>query len=273
MMNNPLIITCAVVGAELSKKDSPYLPTTPEEIALAAKEAVDAGAGIIHLHVRDQNGLPTQQVDVFKAVTEKIRSQCDCIIQYSTGGAVGTPLKARCAPLVLKPDMASLSMGTMNFGPDIFENTEETIRSISKAIKENKVMPELEIFDLGMMDTLDRLLKNGDIPESFHVNFVLGVPGGAGGDIRNLICLADRLPSGQTWTVSGIGRFQLPLCACSVTMGGHVRVGFEDNIYFKKGELAVSNAQLIERIVRIAREFDRSVATVDQSRKILGLKG
>ena len=157
-MNKPLIITCAIVGAELSKEDCPHLPTTPEEIADSAQQAVEAGARIIHLHVRDEQGNPTQRLDIFEDVTKRIRRQCHCILQYSTGGAIGTPVEERCAPLKLKPEMATLSMGTMNFGPDVFENREHTIRDISLAIQKNNVMPELEIFDCGMMDTLDRYL-------------------------------------------------------------------------------------------------------------------
>jgi 3-keto-5-aminohexanoate cleavage enzyme len=271
MMANPLIVTCAVVGAELSKEDYPHLPTTPEEIAESARGAVDAGASIIHLHVRDEEGEPTQRVDVFSEVTEKIRERCECIIQYSTGGAVGTPLDQRCAPLKLKPDMASLSMGTMNFGPDIFENSETTIRAISEAIQENGVMPELEIFDYGMMDTVDRFLAKGFIPEKFHVDFVLGVAGGMSGEIKNLVLLTERLRAGQTWTVAGVGKFHLPLSAHGIAMGGHVRVGIEDNVYYRKGELAQSNAQLVERVVRIAKELDRTIADVKEARAILGL--
>lgn len=271
MTISPLIITCAIVGAELSKKDYPFLPMTPEELAESARGAVEAGATIVHLHVRDEEGKPSQRIDIFKKVTKKIRQHCECIIQYSTGGAVGTPLDERCAPMKLKPDMATLSMGTMNFGPDIFENTENTIRTISRAIQENGVMPELEIFDCGMMDTVDRYLKKGFIPEKFHVDFVLGVPGGMSGEIKSLILLKDRLSPGQTWTVAGSGRFQLPLSAHAIAMGGHVRVGIEDNIYYRKGELVKSNAQLVERVVRIAKELERPVATVKQTREILGL--
>jgi 3-keto-5-aminohexanoate cleavage enzyme len=271
MMTNPLIITCAAVGAELSKDDYPYLPTTPEEIAESVKGAVDAGASIIHLHVRDEAGKPTQRVDIFAEVTEKIRERCECIIQYSTGGAVGTPLDQRCAPLKLKPDMATLSMGTMNFGPDIFKNSEATIQAISEAIQANGIMPELEIFDYGMMDTVDRFLDKGFIPEKFHVDFVLGVPGGMSGEIRNLILLKERLRAGQIWTVAGLGKFQLPLSSHAVAMGGHVRVGIEDNIYYRKGELAQSNAQLVERVVRVAKELDRGIASVQQAKEMLGL--
>jgi 3-keto-5-aminohexanoate cleavage enzyme len=271
MTDTPLIITCPVVGAELTKEVYPSLPITPEEIAEAAQGAVEAGASIIHLHVRDEEGKPTQRTDVFETVTKKIRDRCDCILQYSTGGAVGTPLEERCGPVKLKPDMATLSMGTMNFGPDIYENTENTIRTISHFIQENGVMPELEIFDYGMMETVERFERKGLLPEKYHIDFVLGVPGGMTGDIRNLILLRDRLNPGQTWTVAGVGRYQLPLSTHAIAMGGHVRVGIEDNIYYRKGEPATSNAQLIERVVRIAEEFGRAVADVEETRKILAL--
>ena len=271
MPDDRLMITCAVVGAELVKEEYPYLPLTPEEIAESARGAVEAGASIIHLHVRDEQGEPSQRVDIFREVTDRIRERCECILQYSTGGAVGTPLDERCAPLKLKPDMATLSMGSINFGPDIFENTEKTIRTIADAIQANGVMAELEIFDYGMMDTVDRFLKEGFLPGRFHVNFVLGVPGGMSGEIKNLILLKDRLRPDQTWTAAGVGRFQLPLSAHAIAMGGHVRVGIEDNIYYRKGEMVTSNAQLVERVVRIAKQLERPVATVQQAREMLGL--
>jgi len=271
MRDNPLVITCAVVGAELTRDDFPNLPTTPEEIAETSKEAVGAGAHIIHLHVRDEGGRPSQRIDIFEDVTNRIRERCGCIVQYSTGGAVGTPVEERIAPLRLKPEMATLSMGTMNFGADIFENNEDTICAISKAIQENNVMPELEIFDCGMMGTLDRYLKKGYIPERFHVDFVLGVPGGMGGEVTDLVFLVNRLKPGQTWSVAGAGRFQLPLSAHAIAMGGHVRVGFEDNIYYSRGVHSTSNAQMVERVVRIARELERPVATLEEAKEILGL--
>ncbi len=271
MTSTPLIISCPVVGAELTREVYPALPLTADEIADAASDAVRAGASIIHLHVRDEEGRPTQRVDVFETVTQKIRKRCDCILQYSTGGAVGTPLEERCAPVRLKPDMATLSMGTMNFGPDIYENMEKTILTIGNAITENGVMPELEIFDFGMMEATERFLEKGHIPEKFHVDFVLGIPGGMSGEIRNLVSLVDRLKPGQSWSVAGVGRYQLPLSVHAMTMGGHVRVGIEDNIYYRKGEPASSNAQLVERVVRIAKELDRPVATVAQAREMLDL--
>ena len=162
-------------------------------------------------------------------------------------------------------------MGTMNFGSDIFENSELTIETIAKAIQEYGIMPELEIFDCGMMETANRLIKNGCIQEKFHVDFVLGVAGGMGGDVNNLVLLVNRLNSGQSWSVAGAGRFQLPFTAHAVAMGGHVRVGLEDNIYYRKGELVKSNAQLVERVVRIAKEMERPIATINQAREILRL--
>ena len=272
MARNPLIITCALVGAELSRIGYPYLPLTPDEIATAAEEAVAAGATILHLHVRDEQGRPSQKAEIFAEVSAKIQSRCDCILQYSTGGAVGTPLVERCAPLQLRPEMATLSMGTMNFGAEIYENSEATISAIAAAMKANGIIAELEIFDLGMLESVDRLAARGVLPGKFHIDFVLGVPGGMAASLRNLVLLVDRLPPGQTWTVAALGRQQLPFTAHAIAMGGHVRVGIEDNIYYRKGELAQSNAQLVARAVRLADELLRPVASVREARAILGLQ-
>ncbi|KJS03182.1 MAG: 3-keto-5-aminohexanoate cleavage protein [Desulfobulbaceae bacterium BRH_c16a] len=271
MTTEPLIITCAVVGAELTREVYPDLPKSPDEIAVAAEQAVAAGASVIHLHVRDEAGRPSQRVDIFAEVSDKIRRRCDCILQYSTGGAVGTPLSERCAPLQLRPEMATLSMGTMNFGPEIYENSEETITAIAAAIQANGCMAELEIFDLGMLESIDRLAVKKILPEEYHIDFVLGVPGGMAGTFRNLALLVDRLTVGRTWSVAALGRQQLPLTTHGIAMGGHVRVGLEDNIYYRKGELAQSNAQLVARLVRLSVELERPVATVAEARKILGL--
>ncbi|MDH5757237.1 MAG: 3-keto-5-aminohexanoate cleavage protein, partial [Nitrospinota bacterium] len=223
MSDQPLVITAAVVGAEWTRKDTPYLPITPEEIAQSARRAVEAGAQVIHLHVRDEQGAPSQRVDIFEDVTERIRGLCDCVLQFSTGGAVGTPLADRIAPLSLKPQMGSLSMGTMNFGAAVFENSESTITAIAEAMKEHKVRAELEIFDFGMLDSVERYRKKGMVPERFHIQFVLGVPGGAGGAVENLTAMVGRLAPGQAWSVAGIGRWQTPLNAHAMAMGGHVR--------------------------------------------------
>jgi len=270
-MTDPLIISCALVGAELNREIYPPLPITPLEIARAAEEAVKAGAAIIHLHVRDKEGNPTQSKDVFREVSRQIHDRCDCILQYSTGGAVGTPLAKRCEPLDLKPEMATLSMGTMNFGAEIYENSEETITTIAGKIQEHGILPELEIFDYGMLESVDRFLAGNIIPKRFHIDFVLGIPGGMAATARNMVLLVDRLQENQSWSVAAVGRYQLPLTTQAITMGGHIRVGIEDNIYYRKGELATSNGQLVARMVRIAEELERPVATVAEAREILGL--
>jgi 3-keto-5-aminohexanoate cleavage enzyme len=271
MSPDKLIITCAVVGAELTREIYPDLPITPKEIAKSACKAVSAGASIIHLHVRDEQGQPSQRVDIFEEVTQRIKNHCDCIVQYSTGGAVGTSVEERCAPLALKPEMATLSMGTLNFGDEIFENTKSTICAISESIQKNGVMAELEIFDAGMLDSVESYIQNKFIPEKFHIDFVLGVPGGMAGTLRNLNFLVEGLKADQSWSVAGMGRYQLPLTTHAIAMGGHVRVGLEDNYYFRKGEPAKSNAQFVKRVVEIAKSLERPVATVPEARKILGL--
>ncbi|MCK5883533.1 MAG: 3-keto-5-aminohexanoate cleavage protein [Bacteriovoracaceae bacterium] len=272
MAGKPLIITCAVIGAEVNKEIYPYFPETTDALADAAADAAAAGASIIHLHVRDIDGNPTQDVATFKEVTEKIRERNkDVIIQYTTGGAAGTPLKLRCEPLTLRPEMATLSMGTLNFGPEIFENTEHIIKTIAADEVKYGVMPELEIFDYGMMEAVPKYVKKGWIPAKHHIDFVLGVPGGMSGTIHNLNMLVNMLPEGQTWCVAGVGRFQLPLTAHAIAMGGHVRVGLEDNMYFTKGVHAKSNAEFVARVARIALEMDRPVATPAETREILGL--
>lgn len=271
MMNNPLIISCALIGAELTRDAYPPLPLTPVEIGIAAEEAIKAGASIIHLHVRDEKGKPTQRVDVFHEASEEIKKRCDCIIQFSTGGALGTPLSERCAPLELKPEMATLSMGTMNFGDEVYENSKETIATIAQSIKKNNTVAELEIFDYGMLENVTALLAEDIIPAKFHIDFVLGIPGGMAATAYNLVILTNRLKEKQSWSVAAVGRHQLQLTTQAITMGGHIRTGIEDNIYYRKGELAKSNGQLVARMARIARELERPVARVSEAREMLKL--
>jgi len=260
---------CPVVGAELTRKHYPYLPITPDEIAEAAVGAVNAGATVIHLHVRDKDGKPSQRVDIFKQVTTKIRQRCDCIIEYSAGGAVGVSLEERCGPLYLKPEMASLSMGTMNFGKEIFENTVHTIETLARTMISNEITPEAEIFDFGMLETALRFSYRKLIPEKFHVGLGFGIPGGMAATIDNLAFMVNKLSFDQVWTAGAVGRFQLPITTHAIAMGGHVRVGIEDNIYYRRGQLAKSNAELIDRTVRIAKELERPIATIEQAREIL----
>lgn len=271
--SDPVIITCAITGAETTKQKQPALPVTPEEQAKAAKECIAAGASVIHLHVRDESGQPSQDVARFKDSIEAIRAAApDAIIQISTGGAIGESIDNRAAPLSLKPEMASLNLGTMNFGDEVFFNHPRDIVALASKMHQLGVVPELEIYEAGMLEGAFRLAHQGILRAPFNFQFVLGVPGGMSGDPRNLLHLVSLLPDGAHWGVAGVGRFQLPLAVQALTMGGHVRVGFEDNVYYRKGELARSNAQLIERVVRIARELDRSVATPAQAREILGVR-
>lgn len=271
---NPLIITAAITGAETTKEMNPVLPITPKEQAQSARECVEAGASVIHLHVRDKNGKPSQSLDDFRASIEAIRNACDpkTIIQISTGGAVGAPMEERIRPIVtMKPEMASLNIASMNFGDEVFLNEPKDVKKLAKHMEDLKVIPEIEIYDAGHIDIARKLLKDGLLSHPIHYQFVLGVPGGLSGEPRNLQFMVDSIDREDTWAVAGVGRYQLPLSIMSVVMGGHVRVGFEDNVFYHKGVLAKSNAEFVSRVVRIAKEFNRPVATPVVARKLLGV--
>jgi len=267
-----LIITAALTGAETTRELQPNLPLTPDELAEAAYECYKAGASIVHVHARDEEGNPTQDYEVYKEIKEKIEAKCNIIFQPSTGGAVHHSPEERLQPVELSPEMATLSTGTCNFGPDVFMNTQEYMDKFASMMKEKGVKPEIEVFERGMINNAMRLVKKGLVEEPLHFDFVMGVPGAITGELRDLIYMKESIPENATWTVAGIGRYELPLGVAAITLGGHVRVGFEDNIYYKKGEIAESNAQLVERIARISRELGREVATPDEARKILNLK-
>ena len=266
-----LIITAAICGAEVTKENNPAVPYTVEEIAREAYEAYKAGAAIIHLHVREDDGTPTQSKARFKACIDAIKAKCpDVIIQPSTGGAVGMTDLERLEPTELGIEMATLDCGTCNFGGDeIFVNTENTIKNFGKIMIERNVKPEIEVFDKGMVDYAIRYAKQGYIKEPMHFDFVLGVQMAA--SARDLVFISESIPAGSTWTVSGIGRHEFPMAAMAIAMGGHVRVGFEDNVYIEKGVLAKSNAELVEKVVRLAKELGREIATPDEARRILSL--
>ncbi|MFA6769589.1 MAG: 3-keto-5-aminohexanoate cleavage protein [Bacteroidales bacterium] len=269
-----LIITAAISGAEVLKEHNPAVPYTVEECAREAKSAYDAGASVIHLHVRFDDGTPTQDKNRFKEVMDAIYKVCpDVIIQPSTGGAVGMTDDERLQPIELNPEMATLDCGTLNFGGDeIFINTENTIKYFGEKMIERGIKPELEVFDKSMIDMALRLHKRGFIIKPMHFDFVMGVNGGITGELRDFIFMRESIPADATYTVAGVGRFEFPLAAAAIIDGGHVRVGFEDNVYLSKGVLAKSNGELVEKVVRIAREFGREIATPTEARKILGLK-
>jgi len=266
-----LIITAAVTGAEITKEMQPSLPITPDEIASAVYECYLSGASIAHVHARDEEGNPTQSYDVYKEIKEKIEGKCNIIVQPSTGGAVWHTPEERLQPVELKPEMATLSCGTCNFGGDIFVNKEEAINKFAKRMQELGVKPEIEVFERGMIENAKKLVRKGLIEAPLHFDFVLGVPGACPATVDDLLFLVNAIPEDSTWTVAGIGRHELPLAVMAIIMGGHVRVGFEDNIFYKRGEMAKSNAQLVDRIVRIAKEMGREVANPNEARKILNI--
>ena len=262
-------MTVAGVGAEVTRAQQPRLPLLPDEVGEEYRRAFDAGATIGHIHGRRPDGSPTQDRETFRAYSEAIRARCPIVRQFSTGGAVGMGVEERIEALDLKPEMATLTLGTCNFGDDVFENSLPTIRTILERIRRYGVVPELEIFDDGMLATADFLFAKGLLTPPAHFDFVLGVPGAAAATPENLTHFARSIPHGCTWTVAGIGRRQTAMATMAIAMGGHVRVGFEDNIYYRKGELADSNARFVERVVRIAREVGREPATIDEAHAIL----
>lgn len=270
-----LIITAAICGAEVTKEHNPSVPYTVSEIANEAYEAYKAGASIIHLHVREDDGTPTQSKDRFKACIDAIKEKCeDVIIQPSTGGAVGMTDEERLQPVYLNPEMATLDCGTCNFGgDDIFVNTENTIKNFGKQMIELNIKPEIEVFDKGMIDMALRLNKKGFIKNPMHFNFVMGVNGGINASLRDLAFMQSSIPTDATFTVSGIGRHQFNMVAMAISSGGHVRVGFEDNVYMSKGVPASSNADFVKRVVKMANEIGREIATPAEARKILNLEG
>src|SRR5690606_24225193 len=218
------------------------------------------------------DGKPSQDRELYRRAIEEIRKRCDIIIQVSTGGAVGMTAEERLQPVALRPEMATLTTGTVNFGDGVFLNPPREIEHFAKVMQEYGVRPEFEIFDVGMIRNALSLVKKGLVTGHLHFDFVMGVPGGIPATAENLLHLLRQLPEGATWTVAGVGRAQLPMAVLGIVLGGHVRVGLEDNIWYRKGQLA-TNAQLVARVVRIAREMDRAIATPDEARRLLGLSG
>lgn len=269
-----LIITAAICGAEVTKEQNPAVPYTVEEIVREAKSAVDAGAAIVHLHVREDDGTPTQSKARFKECMDAIYKVCpDVIIIPSTGGAVGMSAEERLQPTELMPEMATLDCGTCNFGDDVFENTMPMMRAFGKRMMENNIKPEYECFEMGHLDTVLNMARKGQVPGApMQFNFVLGVPGCTPATVQNLAWLVNAIPAGSTWTATGIGRNAFTLAAAAIVMGGNVRVGFEDNLNLERGVLAKSNGELVAKVVRIANELGRPVATSAEAREILSLK-
>ncbi|CAN5725278.1 3-keto-5-aminohexanoate cleavage protein [soil metagenome] len=266
----PLIITVAGVGAEITKDQQPGLPTTPDELALDATRCAEAGASIYHLHVRDERGRPTMDVQAFREAHAAITSAGDLIVQFTSGGAVTDREEARIAPLELRPEMASLTTGTVNFGDDVFSNPMPLVRRFYARMRTLGIVPEFEIFEAGMIANAVTIAAEGDGHHQ-HFDLVLGVPGAMPAWSDSLEFLVEHLPEGATWSATGIGRSHLPVTERAIELGGHVRTGFEDVRYFGPGELASSNAQLISRVACLARARGREIATPGEARAHLGL--
>lgn len=275
-MTNGTLITVAPTGAESAKADVPALPVTLDELVATAKECEAVGASVIHVHIRDEAAQPSLDPVRLRETVAALRSSTDLIVQLSSGGSVHDPESARLAVLDAGPDMASCTMGTVNFGDDVFMNRWEFIVGLHTRMQERGVVPEYEIFDLGHLWALQRLLDKYGLPAGghVHVDFVMGVPGGMPGTAAALVACQQALrdlPEGTTFSATGIGRFTLPVLLTSLGSGGHLRVGMEDTVTYAKGQPVESNAQLVARASAFARLAQRPPLTPGEARNLLGI--
>jgi uncharacterized protein (DUF849 family) len=267
------LITVAVTGAELEKADVPALPVTLDELVTTAKSCAAAGAAVIHVHIRDDDARPTLDVGRLTETVQALREGTDLIVQLSTGGAVTDSFESRLAVLDAAPDACSLTCGTVNFGEDVFVNPWPFIRELYTRTQELGVVPEFELFDIGQVATLHRLLGDLGMPHGGHVHcdLVMGVPGGMPGDAATLVQAVAALPVGATWSATGIGRTSLPVMFAALAAGGHLRVGMEDTITFARGRPVTGNAELAERAATLAELAQRPAMTPGQARAMLGV--
>jgi uncharacterized protein (DUF849 family) len=263
-----------------NRDQCPAIPYTPEEYAAEARRAVDAGASMIHIHARKPDGRPSYEVEDFRAITDAITAEVDVVVNYSTG-AIGVPVEKRVAYLrELRPDVAALNMGSMNYAKYsrsrrdfvfamVFANPFEEIVALLEAMNELGIKPEHECFDLGHVGSLDPLVHKGVLREPLHVSCVMGVLGGVPPTARNLTAMVDNVPAGSHWGLIGVSRQQWTLVAAALALGGSVRVGLEDNFYLPDGAMARSNGELVERAARMTNDAGRRVATVAEARGLL----
>jgi 3-keto-5-aminohexanoate cleavage enzyme len=266
-----LILTAAIVGAETTRQQTRWLPLTPAELADEAARCRDAGAAVVHLHVRNPDGTPSQSHDLFAEAIGRINEKTDVVVQVSTGGAVGMSVDERAQPLLCKPEMATLNCGTLNFGDEVFVNTRPLIRDLAARIRAAGSVIELECYEVGHIDEALSLFGADLIPAPLHFQFVLGVPGGIGAREEVIRFMASQLPSGATWGVAAVGRHQRPMTEAAIKLGGHARVGLEDNIYLEKGVLAEGSAPLVARAAAFARSLGREVVDPGRARQLLGI--
>lgn len=287
-MSHPTIISCALTGAADTTRLSPYVPITPEQIANEALAAREAGAAIVHIHVRDpQTGSPSREFALYRDVVQRIRaSGSDVLINLTTGSGgryvpdtadpnrnatpgMATPEERIAHVLELRPEICSLDIGTFNFGGFAFLNLPDHVERMAGAIRQAGVKPELEVFDLGHAVFARHLYERGLFSEPPWLQLCLGIPWGAPASTEAMLAMKQNVPAGGCWSAFGIGRHQFAMVAQAVILGGHVRVGLEDNLYLARGQLAPGNAALVQRAVRIVRELDGEVATPSQTRELL----
>ncbi|MCK8603980.1 3-keto-5-aminohexanoate cleavage protein [Desulfoferrobacter suflitae] len=266
-----LIITVALTGNVPTKKMNPNVPVTPGEIAADVRRCADEGAALFHVHARDEEQRPTLRLPNFKANVRKIKELApQVIIQLSTGGRAGMDWEDRVNPVRLLPEMASFTTGSNNLPGIVYENSPQFIEYLAKVYQQTGVKPEIEVFETGMINNALHLQKKGYIKPPLHFDFVLGAPGAMPGSVKNLLFLSESIPAGSTWSVAGIGRQEIPLAVAAIVLGGHVRVGLEDNLFMPDGSPA-SNPLLVQKVVRMAREIGREIATPAEARAILSL--
>lgn len=267
------LITVAPTGAEHAKADVPQLPVTLEELVSTARDCERAGAAMIHVHIRDEQAEPTLEIHRLTATVAALRTETNLVVQLSTGGAVTDPEHDRLRVLDAMPDSASATMGTVNFGDDIFVNRWDFIVALHREMQQRGIVPEYEIFDVGQLATLRRLLDEHGEPAGghVHVDLVMGVPGGMPGDTATLVAAVAAIPPGATFSATGIGRTHLPVALASLSAGGHLRVGMEDTLSYARGERVSSNVQLVERAAGLARTAQRPPMAPDTARTLLGV--
>jgi 3-keto-5-aminohexanoate cleavage enzyme len=266
-----LIITVALTGNVPTKKMNPHLPVTAEEMAADVSRCADAGASLFHVHARDAEQRPTLDVDLYRGIVAAIkRTRSDVILQLSTGARAGVDPEARVAPVRLLPEMASFTTGSNNLPGIVYANPPQFLDYLATVFRDTGVKPEIEVFEAGMIQNALFLQEKGLIRAPLHFDFVLGAPGAMPAGVRNLVFLSESLPPEATWTVAGIGKAEIPMAAAAIVMGGHVRVGLEDNLHMPDGALA-TNPGLVETVVSIAREVGRQIATPEEARRILSL--
>jgi uncharacterized protein (DUF849 family) len=273
-MSTGTLLTVAPTGAETAKSDTPALPVTLDELVSTAKACQAAGAAVIHVHVRGDDAEPTLDKGRVRAVLAAVREATDLIVQVSSGGAVTDSEEARLGVLDCGPDAASLTCGTVNFGTDVFMNRWEFIERLYLEMRDREIVPEFELFDLGHVTTMRRLLDKHGAPYGGHVHcdLVMGVPGGMPGTPQALVACVAALPEGATFSATGVGRTTVPVMLAALSAGGHLRVGMEDTLTFSPGRPVRDNAELVERAAEIARLAQRPPMSVDDARAMLGVK-